>query len=124
TPAAYGNLYWIVLQLLTWPFYKIGWHEMVMILPRQVSLFAYVACFLLFYHMARARGHRSLPALAALLLIATSPMAIYTSSMLQTNTTVAALVVASLALLLRPNPRHRWAAVLFGLAIGVKLTAV
>lgn len=126
THAAYGNVYWSFLALVTWPLYQLGLHSWVIAVPKLVSLGSLVACLVFMYLICRARRHSVLNSLLALCLAAPSSAAFFTALNFQTNLPVAALVMASLYLLVSNRFRNSlyWAAVFFGLAVGVKFTAI
>jgi len=126
TVAAYGNIYWSFLTFTTWPFFEIGWYEWVMAWPRMVSLLSYFVCVLLFFSLCRRRNKPLLPTLLAMILITMSASALSAAVVLWTNLPVAAFVFASLyILLLRDEDRSIfWGSLMFGLALGIKVTAV
>jgi hypothetical protein len=122
----YGNIFWTPLLLIQWPFILMGNIPWANALPRLVSVFAYLLCFCAFFRIARRRGYSRGTAMVALLLISTCNVIFSAATFFHNNTIIPAFILWSIYFLVLPSTTKRRliACLLFGMALGTKLTAV
>jgi len=117
-----GNIYWVTIDLLTRYFYNTGSDAVVIALPRQLSLVAFIGSFFFFVALGRARGYTLPSILAATMLIAPSGFVIYAATAFHNVAFISLALMASCYFMATSEHRPgRWlGAALFGLAIAIK----
>jgi len=122
TSFGYGNIFWQFMQLVTFPSYLWGPEWLTIVIPRWVSLASYYFCVRAFYLMARAVGFSRLDTMLGLLMLCTCSLPVIAATRFHNYTIVAALIMWSYYLLIKPEGQSRWliAVLLFALALEIK----
>lgn len=123
---SYGNFFWQLNNLFTFPFKIFGFDNMVIILPRQLSLFFYVFCFIAFFRFCRLQKYPLLESCLLMLLMASSLSGIESATLFH-NTALLAFLICSSFYVLASSELRKYqfiAGILLGVAIGIKPTSL
>lgn len=126
---AYGNGFWLINSLLLLPLYFLGNEEFIIVIGRQISLiFVFANLYLINLIIERIRPKEHLVKYAILIFVATMPIVATLIVKFHVNPQCIFLGLLSFYLLIREKVLVRrtivWSAVLAGMAVGFKLTAM